>query len=152
MSRTNESKKEARTEWWYQGNTTGWIEEQSDKDGEGVDCGDADSAALLDLLVDEEGNYSSYEGTREEGITTSGRLVHEIEEAADLHIEGHTGKAALSIWCHALDSGIPEDDEILYYQQDSTGGCSHAITEESSSGESYNDEPEVHEPGIVESH
>ena len=31
-------------------------EEDSDKDGEGVDRGDAAAAALIDLLVDEEGN------------------------------------------------------------------------------------------------
>ena len=37
-------------------------EEESDKDGEGIDRGDAGAAALLDILVDEEGNYSSYEG------------------------------------------------------------------------------------------
>ena len=54
-------------------------EEESDKDGEGVDRGDAAAAALLDILVDEEENYSSYEGESEEGITTGGRLVHEIE-------------------------------------------------------------------------
>ena len=40
-------------------------EEESDKDGEGFDRGDAAAAALLDLLVDEEGNYSSYEGESE---------------------------------------------------------------------------------------
>ena len=37
-------------------------EEESEKDGECVDRGDAAAAALLDLLVDEEGNYSRYEG------------------------------------------------------------------------------------------
>ena len=70
------------------------------------------------MLVDEEGNYSSYEGESEEGITTGGRLVHEIEEAADLHVEGHTGTAALSLWRRALESVIPEDDELSYYQRD----------------------------------
>ena len=45
--------------------------------------------------------------------------MHEIEEAADLHVEGHTGKAALSLWRRALESVIPEDDKILYYQKDS---------------------------------
>ena len=76
--------------------------------------------------------------------------MHEIEEAADLLVEGRTGKAALSLWRRALESVIPEDDELSYYQRDSTGGCRHATTEESSSGESYNDEPEVDEPGIVD--
>ena len=71
-------------------------EYESDKDGEGINRGNAAADALLDLLVYEEGNYSSYEGESEEGIATGGRLVHEIEEAADLHVEGHTGKAALS--------------------------------------------------------
>ena len=37
-------------------------DEESDKDGEDVDRGDAAAAALLDLLVYEEGKYSSYEG------------------------------------------------------------------------------------------
>ena len=76
--------------------------------------------------------------------------MHEIEEAADLHVEGHTGKAALSLWRCALESVIPEDDENLYYQRDSTGGCSHATTEGASSGESDNDEPEDDEPEIVD--
>ena len=40
-------------------------EEESDKDVEGLDRGDAAAAALLDLLVDEEGNHSSYEGESE---------------------------------------------------------------------------------------
>ena len=84
-------------------------EEESDKDGEGVDRGDAAAAALLDILVDKERSYSSYEGESEEGITTGGRLVHEIEEAADLHIEVHTGTVALSLWRRALESVIPED-------------------------------------------
>ena len=110
-------------------------EEESDKYGEGVDRGDAADAALLDLLVDEEVDYSSYEGESEEGITTGGRLVDEIEEAADIHVEGHTGTAALSLWRRALESVIPEDDEILYYQRDSTGGCSHATNKGASSGE-----------------
>ena len=91
-------------------------EEESDKDGEGVESGDAAASALLDLLVDEEVDYSSYEGESEEGITTGGRLVHEIEEAADLHVEGHTGKEALSLWRRTLESFIPKDDEIFYYQ------------------------------------
>ena len=76
---------------------------------------DAAAAALLDLLVDEEVDYSSYEGKSEEGITTGGRLVDTIEEAADLHVEVHTGKAALSLWRRALESIIPEDDENFYY-------------------------------------
>ena len=97
-------------------------EEESNKDGEGVDRGDAASASLLDLLVDEEGNYSSYQGKSEEGITTGGSLVHEIEKAADLHVEGNTGTAALSLWRRALESVIPEDEELSYYQRDSTGG------------------------------
>ena len=117
-------------------------EEESDKDGKGVDRGDDAAADLLDLLVDEEVNYSSYEGESEEVITNSGRLLHELEEAANLHVEGHTGKSALSLWRRALESVIPEDDEILYYQRDSTGGCSHATTEGAGSGESDNDEPE----------
>ena len=41
-------------------------EEESDKDGEGVESGDAAAVALLDLLVDEEVDYSSYEGKSEE--------------------------------------------------------------------------------------
>ena len=49
-----------------------------------------------------------------------------------------------------MESVIPEDDKILYYQQDSTGGCSHATTEGASSGESDNDEPEDDEPEIVD--
>ena len=88
-------------------------EEESDKYGEGFDRGDAAAAALLDLLVDNEGNYSSYDGESEEGITTGGRTVHEIEEASDLHIEGNTVKSALSLWRGAFESVIPEDDEIL---------------------------------------
>ena len=47
-----------------------------------------------------------------------------------------------------MESVIPEDDENLYYQRDSTGGCSHATTEEYSSGDSDNDEPEDDEPEI----
>ena len=57
-------------------------EEESDKDGECVDGGDAAADALLDLLVDKERNYSSYEGESEEGISTGGRLVHEIEKGS----------------------------------------------------------------------
>ena len=125
-------------------------EEESDKDGEGVDRGDAAAAALIDLLVDEEVDYSSYEGESEEGITTGGGIVYEIEEADDLHVEGHTGTAALSVWHCALEGVIPEDDEIFYYQRDSTGGCSHSTTERASSGESDNDEPENDEPEIVD--
>ena len=49
-----------------------------------------------------------------------------------------------------MDSVIPDDDEIFYYQLDSTGGCSHATTEGASSRESENDEPEDDEPGIVD--
>ena len=124
-------------------------EEESDKDGEGVDRGDAAAATLLDLLVDEDVDYSSYEGESEEVISTGGRLVDRIEEATDIHVEGHNGKAALSLWRRALESVIPEDDKIFYYQQDSTRECSHATTEGSSSGESDNDEPEDDEPEIV---
>ena len=69
--------------------------EKSDKDCEGVNSGDTAAATLLDLLVDKEGNYSSSEGKSEEGITTGGRLLYEIEEAADIHVEGHTSKVAL---------------------------------------------------------
>ena len=126
-------------------------EEESDKDGEGVDRGDAAAAALLDLLVDQEVDYSSYEGESEEVITTGGRLVDEIEEAADLQVEVHTGTEDLSLWRCALESVIPEDEEILYYQQDLTVGCSHATTEGSSSGELDNDEPEDDEPEIFDS-
>ena len=102
------------------------------------------------MLVDEEVDYGSYEGESEEGITTSGRLVDIIEEAADLHVEGHTGKADLLLWRHALESVIPQDDKIFYYQLDSTGGCSHATTEGASSRESDNAEPEYYEPKIVD--
>ena len=49
-----------------------------------------------------------------------------------------------------LESVIPEDDEILYYQHESTGGCSHAKTEGASSGYSDNDESEDYEPEIVD--
>ena len=49
-----------------------------------------------------------------------------------------------------MESVIPEDEEILYYQRDSTGGCSHATTEGSSSRESDNDEPEDNETEIVD--
>ena len=49
-----------------------------------------------------------------------------------------------------MESVILEDDEIFYYQRDSTGGCSHATTEVSSSGESDNGEPEDDEPKIVD--
>ena len=49
-----------------------------------------------------------------------------------------------------MDSVIPDDDEIFYYQLDSTGGCSHATTEGASSGDLYNDEPEDDEPVIVD--
>ena len=87
-------------------------EEESDEDGEGVDRGDSAAAALLDLLVDEEVDDSRYEGESEEGITTGGGIVDEIEEAADLHVEGHTGTAALSLWRRALESVIPEDDNF----------------------------------------
>ena len=111
---------------------------------------DAAAATLLDLLVDEDVDYSSYEGKSEEVISTGGRLVHEIEEADGLHVEGYTGTAALSLWRRALESVIPEDDEIFYYQQDSTRECSHATTEGASSGESENDEPEDDEPEIVD--
>ena len=52
--------------------------------------------------------------------------------------------------CRALESVIPDDDAILYYQRDSTGGCSHATTEGASSGELDNDEPEDDEPEIVD--
>ena len=45
-------------------------EEKSEKDSEDVNRGDAAAAALLDLLVDEEVDYSSYEGESEEVITT----------------------------------------------------------------------------------
>ena len=72
-------------------------EEDDDKDGEGVNLGDAAAAALLDMLVDKEVDDSIYEGESEEGITTGGGLVDEIEEAADIHVEGHTGTAALSL-------------------------------------------------------
>ena len=115
-------------------------EEESEKDGECFHRGDAAAADLIYLLVDKEVNYSSYEGESEEGITTSGRLVHEIEEAADLHVEGHTGKAALSLWRRALESVIPEDDKILYYHRDSTVGCIHATTEGAGSRELDNDD------------
>ena len=125
-------------------------EEESDKDGEGVDRGDAAAATLLDMLVDEKGNYSSYEDKSDEGITTCGRLVYEIEAAADLHVEGHTDKAALSLWRSGLDSVIPMDDENLYHQRESAGGCSHATTEGSDIGESNNDEPEDDEPEIFD--
>ena len=40
-------------------------EEESDKDGEGVDRGDAAAAALLGLMVHKEVDYSSYEGKSE---------------------------------------------------------------------------------------
>ena len=40
-------------------------EEESYKDSEGVNRGDAAAASLLDILVDEEGNYSRYEGESE---------------------------------------------------------------------------------------
>ena len=53
-------------------------------------------------------------------VINSGGLVDEIEEAADLCVEGHTGTAAFSLWRAALESVIPEDDEIFYYQRDST--------------------------------
>ena len=49
-----------------------------------------------------------------------------------------------------MESVIPEDDENLYYQRDSIGGCIHATTEGASSGESDNDEPEDDEPKIVD--
>ena len=115
-----------------------------------VDRGDAAASTLLDLLLDEDVDYSSYEGKSEEVISTGGRLVDRIEEATDIHVEGHTGKAALSLWCRSSESIIPEDDEMLYYQRDSTGGCSHATTQGASSGESDNDEPEDYEPEIVD--
>ena len=70
-----------------------------------------------------------------------------LRRAADLHVEGQTGKSALSLWRCALESVIPEDDEILYYQRESTGGCSHATTEGDSIGESDNDESEDDGPG-----
>ena len=37
-------------------------EVESDKDGEGVDCGDSADVARLDLLVEKEVDYSIYEG------------------------------------------------------------------------------------------
>ena len=49
-----------------------------------------------------------------------------------------------------MESVIPEDDQILYYQQDSTGGWSHTTTEGYSSGDSDNDEPEDDETKIVD--
>ena len=49
-----------------------------------------------------------------------------------------------------MESVIPEDDEISYYKQDSTGGCSHATTEGASIEESDNDEPGDDEPEIVD--
>ena len=58
MSKTTECKKEARTEWCYQGeyNRLDDIveddnEEESDKGGKGVDRGDAAAAALITVAM-----------------------------------------------------------------------------------------------------